>query len=67
MVGEREYTPLAAAEPERNKFTVISRAAGETAKAVRLHDDLPDFRRPDDPAPALGLGLGLALALRLKR
>ncbi|HZP51664.1 hypothetical protein [Actinocrinis sp.] len=67
MVGEREYTPLAAAEPELNKFTVISRTAAETTKAVRVRDDLPDFRQPDDPAPALGLGLGLALALRLKR
>lgn len=66
MVGEREYTAHTATEPERNKFTVISRANGETAKSGPPRADLPDFGRPEDGAPALGLGLGLALTLRLK-
>lgn len=67
MVGEREYPALAAAEPEQNKFTVISRADRETAKPAAARADLPEFGRSGDCAPALGLGLGLALTLRLKR
>lgn len=66
MVGEREYTALRAAEPERNKFTVISREAAESTIPAAGRGDLPSLARPDDGAPALSLGLGLTLALRLK-
>ena len=66
MVGEREYTALRAAEPERNKFTVISGEPGEPTISAQGRGDVPGLERPDDDAPALSLGLGLALALRLK-
>jgi len=66
MIGEREYPALRATEPERNKFTVISREAGESTNSVEGRGDLPGPGRPDDDAPALSLGLALTLALRLK-
>ena len=66
MVGEREYTSLRAAEPERNKFTVISREPGDSTIAANGRADLPDPAQDEEGAPALSLGLGLALALRLK-
>jgi hypothetical protein len=66
MVGELEYTPLRTAEPELNKFTVISREAGKTTIPTQGRAELPGLGQAAQRAPALSLGLGLTLALRLK-
>lgn len=66
MIGEREYAALRATEPERNKFTVISREAEETTNSVKDRGDLPGLGHREDGASSLSLGLALTLALRLK-
>lgn len=64
--GKTEQAPNAAAESERNKFTVITGVSGETQGTNGCGDEPAPALRQAEPAPECGLGLGLGLALRLK-
>ena len=66
MTRERERPPDAAAGPELNKFTVISRGGAGTVRAGDRRDDSKFEDKREESAQAAGLGLGLGLALWLK-